>query len=190
MFVPQIGNRSSGCWLAQFVCDTCAQATGEIEKLSRCRPTKERRCDRQRNWSRHSTRLVTLHVFLVRPDIKTLSANTSPRALTDQTPQTPRHSQTGQLNTLHKHVQTPRHRFPDATANTDIRAPMLHLCICALSPHIYAYIYIYISARLCIYIPASSRLCICISALSRLCIYAPMHLRLTANPNFHLKHAI
>ena len=40
VFVPQIGNRSSGCWLAQFMCDTCAQATGEIERLSRCRPRK------------------------------------------------------------------------------------------------------------------------------------------------------
>ena len=40
VFVPQIGNRSSGCRLAQFMCDTCAQATGEIESLSRCRPRK------------------------------------------------------------------------------------------------------------------------------------------------------
>ena len=118
VFVPQIGNRSSACWLAQFMCETCAQATGEIGRLSRCRPRKLR-CDGQRNLSCHSTRLVTLHVFLVRPDIKTLSANTSPLALTDETPQhlpqtcsdstaltTPRHSHN---NTLHKHVQTPRH---------------------------------------------------------------------------------
>ena len=54
VFVPQIGNRSSGCWLAQFMCDTCAQATCEIERLSRCRPRKKRRCDRQRNSSFHS----------------------------------------------------------------------------------------------------------------------------------------
>ena len=40
VFVPQIGNRSSGCWLVQFMCDTCAQAIGEIERLSRSRPRK------------------------------------------------------------------------------------------------------------------------------------------------------
>ena len=124
VFVPRVGNRSSGCWLAQFMCAVP--------------PTKERRCDRQRNWSRHSTRLVPLHVFRARPDIKTLSANTSPLALTEQHNifhkhvQTPRHSKTGQHNTLHKHVQTPRHTFPDATGNADIRAPMLHLSTCAL----------------------------------------------------------
>ena len=137
---------------------------------------------------RAPTRLVTLHVFLVRPDIKTLSANTSPLALTDQTPQhfhkhvqTARHSQTGQHNTLHKHVRAPWHTVPDATANTDTRASMLHLSICAL------YLHIYTSSSVrtfCVHIYASSRLCICISALSRLCIYAPMHLRLTVNPIF------
>ena len=145
-------------------------------------PTKECRCDRQRNWSRHSTRLVPLHVFRARPDIKTLSANTSPLALTEQHNifhkhvQTPRHSQTGQHNTLHKHVQTPRHTSPDATGNADIRAPMLHLSICAL------YLNICASISLRTFASVSLHFHVCASVPLRFHVYASI--LLTANPNF------
>ena len=185
VFGPRIGGRSSGCWLAQFMCDTCAQANCEIERLSRYRPRKNAAVIDNRIGP-----VIPLVWWLSTCSLsvqtsKTLSANTSPLALTDQTPQHFPHTCLDSTALTNRTAQHSPQTCPDSTAHSS-RRHSKYTCTHVALKHLRtasSHLCIYIFAHICVYISASSRLCICTIAFSRLSIYAPMHLRLTVYPS-------